>query len=80
MFLASEDEMQSTCEESEKQQNENNVSVPRQSGKRIVSGKCTGDVLGDGGIGDGAKLDNANQTGQQNCDDTKGEAHLLKCF
>ena len=35
-----------------------------------MSGKRTREALGDGGISDGAKLDNANAGGQQNSKDT----------
>jgi len=43
-----------------------------------MSGKPAGDVLCDGRIDDGAKLDKANQTSEQNRNDAKNESHFLK--
>ena len=69
MYLTGEDEMQSTGEKRKKKQNENDVIIPRQPGKRVMLSEVSGDILCYSRIGDGAKLDDANHAGEQHHDE-----------
>ena len=80
MYPALENQMQSAREQSEKCQDENDMVIPRQPRKWIVSRKPARDGLRHSRIGDGAKLDKANHGRQEKREDTKGESHLLKCL
>src|ERR1700732_1021843 len=78
MYLALENEMQSTREQPEKGEDEDNMVIPREPRKWIVSRKSVRDGLRDGGIGDGTKLYKANHDSQEKRKDTDDESHLSK--
>ena len=68
MYLRCEDEMQAICEKRKKQQNENDMVIPWQAGKRIMLSELSGDILCHCRIDDGAKLDDADHDGKQDHD------------
>jgi len=69
MYLTRENEMQSTREKCKKEQNENDVVIPRQAGKRIMLSELSGDILRHCRIDNGTKLDDANHCSEQDHDD-----------
>jgi len=78
MFFTREYETQSDAEEKQKCHDKNDVHIPRQSGKRIMLGESAGEISCHSGIDKRAKLNNADDRGEQNHDDAADASHLSK--
>jgi hypothetical protein len=80
MSPASENEMQSGSEQREKTHNENDVHIPRQTRKRIMLGKLSGDLLCDSGVDNGAELNDAHHGGHQKHENATENSHFSKAL
>jgi hypothetical protein len=79
MYLAAKDEMQATGEKCEKEQNENDVVIPRQSRKRVMRRKSAGNALRNIGINYRAKFDDADHRSEQKQQNSADAFHHSEC-